>query len=328
MRIAFLGSSPFALPTLARLHDRLHIGAIVTQPARPAGRGGHVTPTPVGQWAREHAAGVELIEPEDVNAPEVVARMRGVNADAWVVIAFGQKLSQELLGGVFAINLHASLLPRWRGASPVHSAILAGDEETGNSVITIAERMDAGVVLAQSRREIEPDQTTGMLHDLLAADGPEIIGAVLEAFGAGRLSGATQDEARVTRARKLSRDDAWVDFGACARACRCRINALSPWPGVSGAVAGSDVKFLRACEADRGEDGEWRTLPNAAGLGVGTEPGTLVDSGRGLVVCGGGTVLRLLEVQAPGKRPMPWAEYARGRRIESPSPILGRKQGC
>src|SRR5262245_32820260 len=138
-----------------------------------------MTPTPVGAWATSNLSGVPLLKPAKVNDPAIVAQVRAVPARAWVVIAFGQKLGRPLLEGAFAVNLHASLLPRWRGAAPINAAILAGDAQTGNSVITLADRMDAGLVLAQSRRDIEPEQTAGELHDLLAADGPALISSVL-----------------------------------------------------------------------------------------------------------------------------------------------------
>jgi methionyl-tRNA formyltransferase len=126
-----------------------------------------------------------------------------------VVIAYGQKLSRPLVDGVFAINLHASLLPRWRGAAPINAAILAGDETTGNSVITLAQRMDAGLILGQSTRPIPPDLTAGELHDVLSADGPDLVERVLAQWRSGALGPREQDESQVTKARKLSRDDAW-----------------------------------------------------------------------------------------------------------------------
>lgn len=328
MRLAFLGSGAFGLPTLRALAARHELALVVTQPDRPAGRGGKLTPTPVGAWAAEQAPEVQLLKPERVNEAGVVERIRAAGADAWVVIAFGQKLGRALLegtlgGGTIAeaarpdaplvINLHASLLPRWRGAAPINAAVMAGDEVTGNSVITLADRMDAGLVLGQSERPIGPAQTAGELHDLLAADGPALVERVLAEHAAGSLRPVAQDEALVTLAPKLSRADAWVDFAAGAEECRRRINGLSPWPGVQASLGGAQLKLLRAV-AEPGDAG-------------GREPGTLVDAGAGLVACASG-LLRLLEVQPAGKRPMAWGDFARGRAIGAGAMLACERGGA
>ena len=145
MDLVFFGSGAFGLPTLQRLAHAHRVTAIITQPDRKAGRGARLTPTPIGAWAAEHLPHVPLLKPGRVSDPESLEQVRAFPADAWVVIAYGQKLSPALLADRFAINLHASLLPRWRGAAPINWAILQGDSQTGNSVITLADRMDAGV---------------------------------------------------------------------------------------------------------------------------------------------------------------------------------------
>lgn len=302
MRLVFFGSSPFGLPTLERLVRAHEVVAIVTQPDRPAGRGKGMTPTPVGVWAHEHAPGVPVIKPESVNEPGVVADLRGLAADAWVVIAFGQKLSRALLDGRFAINLHASRLPRWRGAAPINAAMLAGDPVTGNSVITLADRMDAGAVLAMSEMPIPPTATAGEMHDALAGDGPALIERVLRGHAQGTVEFREQDESRVTIAPKLSRSDTWIDFSRDADSCRARINALSPRPGVAVKIGGVSVKLLRAGPVPE----------SPAGEGVN---GALVDPEQGTVRCGTGLV-QILEVQPAGKRAMAWRDFARGFRPE------------
>jgi len=307
MDLVYFGSGAFGIPTLAALHSSHRLLAIVTQPDRPAGRGGRLTPTAIAQWASEHAPAVMLLKPEKVNAPDVVAEIRLHQAAAWVVIAFGQKLGRALLDGVFAINLHASLLPRWRGAAPINAAILAGDAETGNSVITLADRMDAGEVLGQSRRPIDPALTAGELHDALASDGPELVLSVLHDHALGSVIRNAQEESMVTIAPKLSKDDGWLDWSATAEECRRRVHGLTPWPGVasdlleSQGASGGPIKLLRVKE----EPGNSQEAP-----------GLLVDPGSGIVACGGETRLRVLEVQPPGKRPMTWDAFARGRRID------------
>ena len=309
MRVAFFGSGAFGLPTVRAIHDRCDLVGVVSQPDRPAGRGRSLTPTPIAAWALEHAADVPLFRPERVNEAGVVDSLRALEADAWVVIAFGQKLGASLLEDQFAINLHASLLPRWRGAAPINWAILAGDETTGNSVITLADRMDAGLVLATSpARLIEPSVTTDQLHDLLASDGPAAMLGVLEQAIRSELRPTVQDESLVTHARKLSREDGWVDFADAARAVRCRINGLSPWPGVTVGMAGEMLKLLQASEVD--------------GQPEGAEPGRVIDAERGLVACGSG-VVRLLRVQPAGKPAMAWSDFARGRAIKVGTLIAG-----
>lgn len=284
----------------------------MSQPDRPAGRGGKLTPTPIAAFAAASLPSVPLIKPAKCNTPEVIDLAHGWGADAWVVIAFGQKLGKKLLGEMFAINLHASLLPRWRGAAPIHAAILAGDRVTGNSVITLADTMDAGLVLGQSRRDIPPDMNTGQLHDLLAADGPALVEEVLQAHAGGSLKPVTQDESLVTLAGKLSRADAWVDFAQSAELCRRRINGLSPWPGVTVKLRGDPLRLLRASTADE------KSL-NASEL----PHGALIDADMGLIRCGDGTMMRLLEVQPAGRTPMPWDVFARGRRPTNGEVLVG-----
>lgn len=307
MKIGFLGSSPFALPTLDAIQREHELVMIVTQPDRPAGRGTRTTPTPVAQWADAHAPDIELFKPERIGEHDAIERLLLTGADAWVVIAYGQKLPRALYSCVFMINLHASLLPRWRGAAPINAAILAGDTETGNCVITIAEKMDAGEVLASTRRPIEPDVTAGELHDLLAADGPGPILQTLADFQRGSLAPVVQDESQVTLARKISRDDAWVDFSQSADDCRRRINALSPRPGVSIPDGEQALKLLKASPGDCPAD---------------APPGTLLDAAAGLIACGEGT-LKLVEVQPAGKKAMAWGDFARGRRLAEGHTFMG-----
>ncbi len=311
MRLVFFGSSPFGLATLESLMRSHEVAAIVTQPDRPAGRGAKLRPTPIAAWAENHAPDIALLKPESVNDPEVAGTIRGLDADAWVVIAFGQKLSQGLLDGVFAINLHASLLPRWRGAAPIQAAVLAGDSHTGNSVITLADRMDAGLVLAQGTTPIGPSDTSGDLHDRLANDGASLIAGVLDAHLGGTIDATEQDESEVTLAAKIRTEHCWVNFTDTAERCRWRINALSPKPGVRVQLRDMDIKLLRSrVETAQGEN------PNQ-------EAGEFVDSTIGLIACAGGTMLRILEVQPAGKKPMSWGDFARGQRIEPGERLIG-----
>jgi methionyl-tRNA formyltransferase len=312
--VVFLGSGAFGLPVLRMLADAGRVAAVVSQPDRAAGRGKLPTPTPVSEFAL--VRGLPLLRPEDCNAPAesatirdaaVAAAARAAQAGrrqpgpAFVVIAFGQKLSRPLLDGVFAINLHGSLLPRWRGAAPVQRALMEGDPVAGATVIGLAERMDAGLVYAEEPLAIGARQTAGELHDALSELGPGLVGGVLRSWMRGDVQGRTQDESRATRARKLSRADAWVDLSMPADRVRARINGLNPWPGCSLSVDGAPI-IVRRCEESAG----------AAAGAAGGAPGALAADGT--LRCGSGAV-RLLEVQAPGARALAFADWARGARF-------------
>lgn len=316
--VVFFGSGAFGLPTLEHLASRHKLLGIVTQPDKPAGRGGAMTPTPVGQWATEHAPSVPLLKPAKVNVPDVVETIRGWGAreTAWVVIAFGQKLGKALLADRWAINLHASILPRWRGAAPIHAAVLAGDPEIGNSIITLAETMDAGLILAQSRHAMDPAKTTGDWHELLAREGPGLVERVLEQRRRETLEARTQDETKVTLAVKLKKEDGWIDLSHGAEACVRRIHGLNPWPGVTVRLGEIDMKLHRA---DAG--GAWAEQKGSGGEGL----GTFVSMERGEVRCGGGTMLRLREVQPAGKRAMAWGDFVRGARLGMDARLVGRE---
>ena len=302
MNIVFFGSGEFGLPTLKRLAREHTVTGVVTQPDKPAGRSRQLTPTPIGEWAASSMPGVPLLKPENVNEPTVLAQVRAFPADAWVVIAFGQKLSSALLEGRFAINLHGSLLPRWRGAAPINHAVLAGDPATGNSVITLAQKMDAGLILGQSTRVITPLSTAGEMHDMLSVDGPELVLRVLDEFAQGKLIKVEQDPSKVTIAPKLGRADSWVDFAHSAEACRRRVHGLTPWPGVSIRIDGVELKLRRVQVEPVGG--------GAAAAGV--PPGTLIDVDAGLIACGESSVLRLFEVQPPGRTTMSWNAFILG----------------
>lgn len=303
MDIVFFGSGAFGLPTLQRLAGDHHVQAIVTQPDKPAGRGGQLTPTPIAAWAAQHLPHVPLFRPITVNEPGVREQLRAYSArtdGAWVVIAFGQKLGKALLDGVFSVNLHASLLPKWRGAAPINASILGGDTVTGNSIITLADKMDAGLVLGQSTRVIEPSQTAGELHDLLAADGPALMIEVLAKHQSRTLTPITQNESAVSIAPKMSKADGWIDFSN-ADACRRRIHGLTPWPGVTVQFRGEPLKILRAASSSTPAS---RSVPTAC----------LADSTHGRIACADGSTLQLLEVQPAGKRAMSWHDFSIGKK--------------
>lgn len=313
LRVLFLGSGAFGVPTLEAVAREHELVGVVTQPDRPAGRGMKMTPSPVGQWASERVEPARVFKPENINEPGVRDALRALGADAWVVIAYGQKLGRDLLDGIFAINLHASRLPRWRGAAPINHAIWAGDATTGNSVITLADRMDAGLVLAMSERPIDPLVTAGELHDLLSQDGPALVLRVLGEHARGAVNPRAQDESLVTHARKLRKEDGAIDFSWDAARIRRTVHALTPWPGVGVRLGGVTIKLLRV--QDLTGQSDTTSMPLA--------PGAIVDRALGAVRCGGGTMLRILEVQPEGRRPLPWEDFARGFRFPEPATLEG-----
>ncbi len=300
MRIVFMGSGAFGLPTLQSLAAGHEIVLVVSQPPRPAGRNRVPTPTPVAAWALERD--IELFTPERLDA-EAVARIAAAEADAQVVIAYGHRIPPELVAAAFSINLHASLLPRWRGAAPINHAMIAGDERTGVSVIELAPRMDAGRVFATRALAIDPRETAGELHDRLAALGPEVVAEVLQDHAAGRAASlaSPQDESAATAAPKLAKADGRLEFSRSARTLRQRVHGLTPWPGCTVTIAGTPVKLLRVADE-----------PDSGGARGSGEPGVVLADGR---ITTGDGMLRPLEVQPAGGRAMSWDEFRRGRRL-------------
>ena len=309
LRVLFAGSGEFGLPTLRALLAGGHeIVQVVSQPDRPAGRGRELTPTPVAAFAL--GSGLPLLRTANINseAPR--------EADVMVVIAFGQKLSDPLVRRprLGSVNLHASRLPRYRGAAPINWAILSGETVTGNSVIRLAQRMDAGAVLGQSLLEIGELETAGELHDRLAADGATLVPRVLEALAAGPAEEIEQDEAQATAAPKLSREVAKLDWTRPAAELGARVRGLYPWPGCR----------VRVCDAEGKELDRLRLVrarPAADDEGSRWAPGEIMVSGTVQAGGGGGraggdagSVLDIVEVQPEGKRPMPLADYRRGHR--------------
>lgn len=300
LRIAFAGSGAFGLPTLERLAALGEIVLVVSAPPRPAGRGLAPTPTPIAAAAA--AMGLPRLETADLNEPTSLARLREASPQVLVVIAFGQKLSPEVAATAFSINLHASLLPRHRGAAPIARALMGGDTETGVCVISIAQRMDAGAIHAMRRTAIDPRETAGELHDRLAAMGPEAVEETIRAWRQGALQAMPQEESLATRAPKIGRGDAVVDFARPAIELRGWIHGLSPRPGCTirfGDSAAETVLRLLRVEAVEG--------PRSAG------PPGRIDA-DGTIACGEDS-LRLLEVQPAGGRAMPFTAWRQGHSI-------------
>lgn len=295
MKLVFFGSGAFGLPTLKRLSVEHEVDLVVTQPDRPAGRGRSLTPTPIAAFA--HSKGLKVAAPED--AEELTRERALLEASAFVVIAYGHKLSPQLLGEKFAINLHASLLPKYRGAAPINWAMINGEANTGLSVITLARRMDAGDILAQRSTPVDPHETAGELHDRLAAMGPDLVDEVLESFERATLKPRTQDESQATLAPKLSKADGTVSFDQPALRVRQRIHGLTPWPGCTVSVQDRTLRLARVEEVP---GGEWSG-----------EPGIVLPDGT--IACAAGAI-RPLAVQPPGGKMMSFTAYCNGQPLD------------
>lgn len=302
MRLLCIGSGEFGLPTLQHLAKRHEMAAVITQPDRPAGRGRRLTPTPVAAWAAQ--SDIKLLKSNNVSDPKFISQITDLDLDASIVIAFSQKLSPTLIDalGRLAINLHGSLLPKYRGAAPVNWAILNGESHTGITVISLAQRIDAGLIYGiSSPTAINPLETAGELHDRLALMGPDLIDRVLDDFATNTLAGQMQDEALVTRAPKLSKSDRYVNFNATADHVRRRIHGLTPWPGAHVIWKSINNAYEQPLII--------RRVASEPGLAPSIPPGTVLPDQRVAVLDG---TVHLLDLQLPGRRPLPIADFIRG----------------
>jgi methionyl-tRNA formyltransferase len=306
LRIAFLGTADFAVPSLAAcLAAGCDVAAVVTQPERPGDRG-RPAPRPVGELARER--GLPLLQPPRIREPAATAELLDLGLDALVVAAYGQILPAALLEGprLGGVNVHGSLLPRWRGASPVAAAILAGDAETGVSIMRMDAGMDTGPVYAMRATPIAAADTAPELTGRLAAMGADLLVEVLAGLEAGTVTAAPQDAAAATLAPRLRREDGRVDWSEMsATEVDRRVRGLDPWPGVTAPLGGAEVRLLAGEPLSRGDD---------AG-----PPGTVLRTDRALAeVATRDGVYAVWRVQPAGRRPMDAAAYLRGRRAPSP----------
>jgi methionyl-tRNA formyltransferase len=305
MRIVYLGSSEFGIPCLEALHHGPHqLVQVFTQPAHPAGRGRHPRPTPVAEWADQRRVPCE--ESQNINTPQSLQRLADCCGELLVVIAFGQKISQDLIA-LFprgAINVHASLLPLYRGAAPINAALIDGRTESGISIITLADRMDAGLVLGQSRTEIFPHDDAQSLHDRLALLGPDLLLSVIDQIASGTATYTPQDGSLVTHAKKLKKSDGNLDFARPAAELVNRIRGLWPWPGAhANFVSAATGKCYPV------------SFARAAAVPAADQPGTFGLLDKNLdIVCGDGR-LRILDLKPAGKTLMPFDAFARGRDV-------------
>lgn len=283
MRLAFMGTPDFSVPVLHALINAGHeIVRVYSQPPRKAGRGKSLRPSPVHQAAEQ--SGIEVQTPESFRDETVLAELEALQLDAAIVVAFGQILPQRALDApkFGCVNIHASLLPRWRGAAPIQRAIMAGDAETGVGIMQMEAGLDTGPVLAEARTPIGRTDTGGTLHDRLAGIGAELMVATLGLIAGGHSTARPQSEAGVTYARKIDKAEARIDWSRPASELDCHIRGLAPFPGAWCEIGGQRVKVLM-CEPTTGD----------------AAAGTAIDD-QLQVACGEGA-LKLTQLQRAGK---------------------------
>lgn len=296
MRIVFMGSAELAIPSLEALLNcsEDEVVGVVAQPDRPAGRKRRYMPCPLKAFAEKQ--GLHVITPEKVGSPESVETLRSLSPDLFVVAAYGQYIPSTViqLAPREAINVHPSLLPKYRGAAPIQWAVLNGDSITGVSIICVAGKMDAGDILRQQTCPIDPEDTSATLHDKLAVMGADLLLKAVDDIRSGQIVRTPQDDDQAVEIRKLTKEDGRIDWSLPAESIRNRIRAFDPWPGSHCVLPGGELlKVWRAVA----EEGRGR-------------PGELLDD-RLLVAAGQGA-LRLMEIQPPGKDRMPVASFLNG----------------
>ncbi len=310
LQTVFFGTPEFAVPTLAALVEAGYGPLrVITQPARPVGRGRRLRDPPVAAWARER--GIEVRQPERVKDPDFLAELDTLSPDLAVVVAFGQIFRRRLLElpRHGCINVHASLLPAYRGAAPIQAAIAAGETRTGVSTMQMDRGLDSGPILLQEALPIGPEETAGELMPRLAELGADLLVRTLERLERGELEPRSQDETRVSHAPLLSKADGRVDWHASAEEIFNRLRGYTPWPGLVSELRGQPLKLVWA-------------RPLAAAAETSGEVGTIqgLDEGRLAVLCGanrggGGTILGLERVQRPGKKAISASDFFNGERL-------------
>ena len=302
LRTVFLGTPEFAVPSLVALLGETDVLAVITQPDRPKGRGRQVAPPPVAGVAQ--AQHLRLLQPVRLRSPELIETLRAIAPDVHVTVAYGRIIPREVLDlpPLGSINVHPSLLPKYRGASPISAAILNGETETGVTIMYQSMELDAGDIILQRRAPIAPDDTTRTLEARLARLGAEVLLEALRLIASGSAPRTPQDHSAATYAGKLEKEHGRVDWTKPPRDVVNLVRAMDPWPSAYTTHRRGLLKVWRATSAEGS---------------VGGEPGTVVGVGGGsgiIVACGGGAV-RLLEVQPEDRRRMSADDYARGARV-------------
>ncbi|HEX9533231.1 MAG TPA: methionyl-tRNA formyltransferase [bacterium] len=321
LRAIFLGTPEFAIPSLRALRDKVELLAVVTQPDRPQGRGRKVAPPPVAQVARE--LGVPVLQPVKLRDPAVVEALRALRPDVIVTVAYGKIIPPQILTlpPLGCINVHPSLLPKYRGASPIQAALANGERETGVTIMYQSEALDAGDIILQRRVPIAPDDTAQTLEARLAEEGAHALVEALVLIADGKVPRRPQDESQTTYAGKLTKESGRIDWTQSATALVNFIRAMDPWPS---AYTWHRGKLLKICKG--------QALEGASA----SQPGVVTEArrGEGFVVATGQGSLLVTEVQPEGRRRMTADEYVRGthlqvgERLGEPAPeAAGRTTG-
>lgn len=320
LRVVFFGSPAFAVPTLeALLQDGWSVAAAVTQPDRPRGRGMKPSPGLVKAAALSH--GIPVLQPERLKTDDFLSEMTRLAPDIGVVAAYGKILPQALLDipRLGMVNVHASLLPRWRGASPVHRAVMAGDAETGVCIMRVVKELDAGGVFASARRPIGPDETSEEVERELAVLGAHLLVSTLPAIASGEARETPQDERGVSYAPRLTKEEGLIAWEADARAIHDQVRGLHPWPHAYTFLDDARMIVLRTAVPAQAAPLE-RAAGRAAPVSTNesTRPGEViaVDRDRLVVRAGHGSLLHVLQLQAEGRRPLSGRDFAAGARLQ------------
>ena len=308
MKIVFFGSAQFGISCLDAVYHSDHdLAGVFTQPARPAGRHrSRLTPTDVAIWCQKNRVG--YTEAKNINQPDMLEKVAGCNADLLVVIAFGQKIDQKVIALQThgAVNVHASLLPKYRGAAPIHWAIINGETETGVSIITLAEKMDAGLILAQDAVAILPDDTVEDVHDKLSALAVPVLMKAIHQFEENSVVYHEQDETQVTYAPKLKREDGYIDWEKSADEIVNHIRGLWPWPAAQSVYVSSGTGKSWRVSVSKA-----RAIPRASKQG--DVCGSLDENLN--VICGEGA-LQMLKLKPSGSHLMDFEAYANGHQCQ------------
>ena len=294
-RIVFMGTPDFALPSLTSLVASHEVVAVVTQPDRPSGRHRRLRPSPVKQAAL--AASIPVLQPERIRNDVPISALRGMDADLFVVVAFGQILPQILLDvpRIASINIHASLLPRWRGAAPIQAAIRAGDHETGVTIMKMDAGLDTGPMIEQRPIPISSDETGQSLHDKLAQLGADLLSETLPGFLGGKIVPTPQDDSVATFAPTIKKEDGRLDWAKAAAELERTVRAYTPWPGTFTHWNGAQLKI----HAGYGDAGE-------------ASPGLIVNHVNGMAIGTGAGLFFPTELQLAGKKRLSLKEFVNG----------------
>lgn len=309
-KVVFMGTPEFAVPSLEKLvTSDCEVIQVVTQPDRPVGRKRLLTPPPVKDAAER--LGIPVFQPEKVRAPEAVQEIIKKKPDLIVTAAYGQILPKELLDypRFGCINVHASLLPKYRGGAPIHYAIIKGEKETGITIMYMTPELDAGDMLAQRSLPILETDHVGILHDKLSKLGAELLYETLPAIFSGKVKPVPQDESAVTYAPNLRREDEWIDWSKAAQEIVNQVRGMHPWPVAATTWNGAALKVWWAERVE---------------LSTSAEPGTIVKvDNEGIYLATGKNVVAIRELQPAGKKRMPVEAFLRGRKV-TPGERMGR----